>query len=45
VKRFDVKYLTGAIEFLENIEKKAAKKLLFNISKSQEINVRGYSKN
>jgi phage-related protein len=38
VKRFDVKYLPGAIEFLENIETKAAQKLLYNISKSQEIN-------
>lgn len=38
MKRFDVKYLSGAIEFLERIEKKAAEKLLFNISKSQVIN-------
>lgn len=38
MKRFDVKYLPGAIGFLESIEKKAAEKLLFNISKSQVIN-------
>ncbi len=38
MKRFEVKYLLGAIEFLERIETKAANKLIFNISKSQEIN-------
>lgn len=38
MKRFDVTYLPDAIEFLESIEIKAAKKLLYNISKSQEIN-------
>ena len=44
MKRFDVKYLPGAIEFLESIEAKAARKLLFNISKSQEINDPGIFK-
>jgi len=38
VKRFEVTYLPGAIEFLENIEIKAARKLVFNISKAQVIN-------
>lgn len=38
MKRFDVEYLPGAVKFLESIGKKAAKKLFFNISKSQEIN-------
>ena len=38
VKRFEVEYLPGAIKFLKSIEIKAAQKLLFNISKSQEIN-------
>ena len=37
MKRFSIKYLPDAINFLENIETKAAEKLLFNISKSQEI--------
>jgi len=38
VKQFEIKYLSGAIEFLESIETKAAKKLIYNISKSQVIN-------
>lgn len=38
MKRFDVTYLPDAIDFLEDIEIKAAQKLLYNISKSQEIN-------
>jgi phage-related protein len=38
VKRFEVIYLSEAIEFLESIEKKAAEKLIFNISKSQAVN-------
>jgi len=38
VKRFEVKYLPGAISFLESLEKKAAEKLIFNISKSQVVN-------
>ncbi len=38
MKRFDVKYLPGAVQFLESIEKKAAEKLVFNISKAQIIN-------
>jgi phage-related protein len=38
VIRFDVKYLPGAITFLESIEIKAAEKLIFNISKSQAVN-------
>jgi phage-related protein len=38
VKRFDVTYLPGAIDFLERIEIKGARKLVFNISKSQAIN-------
>ena len=37
MKKFSVKYLPDAFAFLEKIEKKAAEKLLFNISKSQEI--------
>jgi len=45
VKRFDVKYLPEAIKFLESIEIKAAQKLLYNISKSQEINDPGIFKN
>lgn len=38
MKRFEVKYLPEAIEFLQTIEKKAAEKLIFNISKAHEIN-------
>ena len=38
MKRFEVKYLPGAISFLESLEKKAAEKLIFNISKSQVVN-------
>mgnify|MGYP001339406463 CR=1 FL=1 len=38
MKRFDVRYLPEAIKFLENIEIKAAEKLIYNISKSQAIN-------
>lgn len=38
VKRFEVKYLSGAIKFLESIEEKAAEKLVYNISKSQVVN-------
>lgn len=38
MKRFKVTYLPEAIEFLENIEIKAARKLIFNISKSQAVN-------
>ncbi len=38
MKRFEVEYLPGAIEFLESIEIKAATKLIYNISKSQAIN-------
>lgn len=37
MKRFDVKYLPEAVKFLESIETKAAQKLLYNVSKSQEI--------
>jgi len=44
VKRFDVEYLPEAIKFLESIEIKAAQKLLYNISKSQEINDPGIFK-
>ncbi len=38
MKRFEIKYLPGAINFLESIEIKAANKLIYNISKSQIIN-------
>lgn len=38
MKRFEVVYLPEAIGFLESIEKKAAEKLIFNISKSQVVN-------
>lgn len=38
MKRFDVKYLPEAVEFIESIEKKAAEKMVYNISKAQEIN-------
>ena len=34
---FDVKYLDQASEFIRSIERKAAKKLLFNISKAQQV--------
>lgn len=37
MKRFEIIYLPDAIEFLEGIETKAAKKLVYNISKSQVI--------
>ena len=38
MNRFEVKYLPGANKFLESLEKKAAEKLIFNISKSQVVN-------
>lgn len=38
MKRFELTYLPEAIIFLETIGKKAAEKLIFNISKSQEVN-------
>lgn len=44
MKRFDIEYLPEAIKFLESIEMKAAQKLLYNISKSQEINDPGIFK-
>jgi phage-related protein len=34
---FDVKYLDQALEFIRSIDRKAAKKLLFNISKAQQV--------
>ena len=34
---FEVKYLDPAAEFIRRIDQKAAKKLLFNISKAQQI--------
>lgn len=34
---FEVKYLDPASEFIRSIDRKAAKKLLFNISKAQEV--------
>ena len=37
MNRFEIKYLTGAIEFLESIDSKAAEKLIYNVSKSQSI--------
>jgi len=45
VKRFEVTYLPEAIEFLKSIEQKAVEKLLFNISKSQTVNVLRYLRN
>ena len=45
MKRFDVEYLPDAIAFLENINPKAALKLVYNISKSQQtIDVRVFKK-
>ena len=38
MKRFEIDYLPGAIEFLESIDAKAAEKLVYNISKSQVVN-------
>ena len=38
MKRFEIEYLPEAIKFLDNIEIKAATKLIYNISKSQSIN-------
>lgn len=38
MKRFEIKYLPEAVNFMEIIEVKATEKLLYNISKSQEIN-------
>ena len=38
MKRFNVEYLSDAIAFLESIDQKAALKLVYNISKSQQIN-------
>lgn len=35
---FEVKYLDQATEFIRSIDRKAAKKLLFNISKAQQVN-------
>ena len=34
---FEVKYLDQALEFIRSIDRKAAKKLLFNISKAQQV--------
>lgn len=38
MKRFDIEYLPEAITFLENIDPKAAGKLVYNISKAKETN-------
>jgi phage-related protein len=38
VYNFDIKYLDQAAEFIRNIDKKAAKKILFNISKARQVN-------
>lgn len=38
MKRFDVEYLPEAVDFIQSIEKKAAEKLVYNISKAQAIN-------
>ena len=38
MKRFEVKYLPEAVKFLESIGTNTAQKLLYNISKSMEIN-------
>jgi len=37
VSNFDVKYLDEATEFIRSIDRKVAKKLLFNISKAQQV--------
>lgn len=37
MSNFDVKYLNEATEFIRSIDRKAAKKLLFNISKAQQV--------
>jgi phage-related protein len=34
---FEVKYLDQATEFVRSIDRKAARKLLFNISKAQQV--------
>ena len=34
---FEVKYLDQATEFIRSIDRKAARKLLFNISKAQQV--------
>ena len=38
MKRFDVEYLPEAVHFIQSIERKAAEKLVYNISKAQVIN-------
>lgn len=38
MKRFDVEYLPDAVDFIRSIERKAAEKLVYNISKAQVIN-------
>lgn len=38
MKRFDVEYLPEAVDFIQSIERKAAEKLVYNISKAQVIN-------
>ncbi len=38
MKRFDVEYLPDAVDFIQSIERKAAEKLVYNISKAQVIN-------
>lgn len=38
MKNFNVEYLEEAVEFIRSVDEKAAKKLLFNISKAQLIN-------
>jgi len=37
LNNFEVKYLDAATEFIRRIDRKAAKKLLFNISKAQQV--------
>jgi phage-related protein len=44
VKRFEIEYLPETVNFLESIEIKATQKLLYNISKSKEINDPGIFK-
>ncbi len=34
---FEVKYVVPATEFIRSIDRKAAKKLLFNVSKAQQV--------
>lgn len=37
-KKFEVEFLEEAYKFLQDIEKSASKKIIYNIDKSQQIN-------